>query len=146
MDDISPSEAHEELLRQLAEMPEETREKIANVLELLQTELMYSAQKETKELLFCGADAGRVVKCLHFPAEVLDYPDGPVLLPSSNPKVILGAVTDELIHRKISEYASRYDDLEEREARWEIYLNSVAIQIAELHDAEGGWDFNDLLA
>jgi len=146
MDDINPTEAHEELMRQLEEMPADVREKLQNVLDLLRNELVFSATKETEELLFCGADKDKVVKCLHFPSEVLNWEDGPILLPSANPNVILGAVSNELVHRKVEEFSRRYEEGLERESRWEIYLNSIALRIAELHDQEGGFDFSDLLA
>ena len=102
-------------------------------------------EAEAKELLFVGGDGRRVIKMLHYPFEALRE-DGPVVFPSANPKVLIGAVSDELITRKIAEYTDRYTDEHARQRRWELYLNSLAVDLIEVDSAQRGWDeFDHLL-
>jgi hypothetical protein len=130
----------EEVTAYLLSLPPEIQAKLAGVMELWKTEMLSPSGSEEKEILFCGADGEKIIKCLHFPAEVLDYEDGPVLLPSANKKVVIGAVSDEMVVRKVAEYNELYPDALVRERRWEMYLNGIAVEIAEMDHAQRGWD------
>lgn len=101
-------------------------------------------EAEAKELLFVGGDGDRVIKMLHYPFEALQA-DGPVVFPSANPRVLIGAVSDELITRKIAEYTEQYADDRARQRRWELYLNTLAVDLIELDAHQRGWDEYDHL-
>ena len=86
-----------------------------------------------RDLLFVGSDGKRVVKGFHYSREVLGE-DGPVILPSSSPFVIIGAFSDEYIREGADEIESSYDTYEEQQAAWEQQMAHYAILIAEKHD------------
>ena len=136
----------QDMVAYLMSLPADAQAKLANIMETWKTEMLAATDHEQAELLFCGADGEKVIKCLHYRADVLGGEEGPILLPSSNPKVVVGAVSDELIIRKVAEYNELYPDPLTRERRWEMYLNSLAVRIAELDYETRGWDeFDELV-
>lgn len=105
--------------------------KIRDVVATLAEEIHAEDEDEDSPLLFCGSDGKRVIKCLHFPEDVLGAA-GPVLLPSAKPNVILAAYSDEFLHVKVEEIEYWYPDRNERDQQWELYLNGLGIEIAKL--------------
>lgn len=129
----------------LKNLPAAERVRLDNVMATFQEEILAAQNSaESAEMLFAGASGRTVVKCLHFPREVLGA-DGPVILPSANPDVILGAVSDEFITNKVAEYTERFPDALARERRWEIYCNSLAIKIVEAAADEQQFDWDEIL-
>lgn len=128
----------------LENLSDQDRRRLDNVMATFQEEIIAAqTSSESKELLFAGASGRHVVKCLHFPLEVLGE-DGPVILPSANEQVILAAVSDEFITKKVAEYTERFPDPLARERRWEIYLNSLAIKIVETHEDQQSFDWQEI--
>lgn len=141
MDEMFEFDSPEDLLHWIASLSPEEQQRIMEFANLLGSELISAGSGgEEKELLFAGNAGSKVVKCLHYPVEVLGC-EGPILLPSSNSKVILGAVADELVYRKIAEYTDRYADDFTRAKYWEMYLHGVAAEIVELSENDTtDWD------
>jgi len=130
-----------DLISWISSLSAEEQQRIIEFANLISSELMAAGSGgEEKELLFAGNVGSKVVKCLHFPLEVLGH-TGPVALPSSNPKVLLGAVSDELVYRKVAEYTERYEDDFTRSQQWEAYLHGLAAEIVEMaENSEVDWD------
>jgi len=143
----SDSEFEEQIfdfVKFLENLSDQDRRRLDHVMATFQEEIMAAQTSgESKELLFAGASGRYVVKCLHFPLEVLGD-DGPVILPSANEQVILAAVSDEFITKKVAEYTERFPDPLARERRWEIYLNSLAIHIVETHEDQQSFDWQEI--
>jgi|TARA_B110001454_G_scaffold216596_1_gene240163 hypothetical protein len=133
MDEIEPTE--EQLLRSLETLPEEVLAAMATVLNVLVREVLGTMRGE-KDVLFCGSNGKTVVKCLHYDRSVLGGEDGPVIFPSSNPIVLLGAYSNEYIEGKVAEYRNIYSDPEVIESQWQLFLNSLAEDIAAQHSGE----------
>ena len=91
-------------------------------------------EQDDQFLLFCGSDGKFVIKALHFPEEVLGA-GGPVFLPSSNPKVIVAAYSDEFLQIKVDDIEGKYEEKTHRDQQWEIYLNGLALDLAQRHEA-----------
>jgi hypothetical protein len=130
-----------DLISWISSLSAEEQRRVMEFANLISSELMAAGSGgEEKELLFAGNVGSKIIKCLHFPFEVLGE-DGPLVLPSSNPKVILGAVSDELVYRKVAEYTDRYNDDFTRSQQWELYLHGVAAEIVEMSEnTEVDWD------
>jgi len=115
-------------------------ERTPTFAKLIKTELFEAGRgREAQELLFAGNVGTRIVKCLHFPYDVLgDF--GPMLLLSANPEVVLGVVSDELISDKIVDMllglcsptdlsynqVEQYKDPDLLVTEWQNYLKSLA--------------------
>jgi hypothetical protein len=123
-----------DLISQISSLCPDEQRLIIELATLIRNELMHAGKGgEEKELLFAGNVGVKIVKCLHFPLEALGHV-GPILLPSSNPNVYLGAVSNELVYRKVSEYTEQYTDDFIRSQKWEEYLHQLAVEIAELSE------------
>ena len=108
------------------------QENIKEVIFALAEEMNH--EQDDRFLLFCGSDGKFVIKALHFPEEVLGA-EGPLFLPSSNPKVVVVAYSDEFLQIKVEEIESKYEEKTHRDQQWEIYLNNLAIDVVRRHEA-----------
>ena len=119
----------------IATLPPAVLAAMAGVLNVLVQEVIGTIHKE-HDVLFCGSNGQNVVKCLHYDRSVLNGEDGPVIFPSSNPLVLLAAYSNEYIERKVAEYRNLFSDPELMEAEWQLFLNSLAEDIAARHSGE----------
>ena len=133
-----------ELLEFLQSLPAEAQEHIASVLNTLISELMGTSVKDD-DVLFCGSNGKRVVKCMHYDRKLLGGVDGPVLFPSANPMVVIGAYSNEFIENKAQEFRINYADSEECEQQWHHFLNSLADDVANKSEVLPAPKFEDLL-
>jgi|TARA_Y100001951_G_scaffold61752_1_gene49261 hypothetical protein len=126
----------EEQLKQFMEtLPPAVLAAMAGVLNVLAKEVIGTIHKE-HDVLFCGSNGQNVVKCLHYDRSVLNGEDGPVIIASANPMVILAAYSNEYIERKVDEYRNLFSDPELMEVEWQLFLNSLAEDIALHHSGE----------
>ena len=137
---IPPDMRDNSVLGFIAGLSHKDRSRLREALDSLMNELSGNLDDEVEftgrapeDLLFIGSDGKRVVKGFHYAREVLGE-DGPVILPSSSPFVIIGAFSDEYIREGADEIESSYDTFEERQAAWEQQMAHYAILIAEKHD------------
>lgn len=142
MHDEDPDEI--ELLEFLQSLPAEAQKHIALVLNTLITELMGTNPKDD-DIFFCGSNGKRVIKCMHYARKLLGGVDGPVLLPSANPMVVIGAYSNEFIENKAQEFRISYADSEECEQQWHYFLNSLADDVANKSEVLPAPKFEDLL-
>ena len=119
----------------IATLPPAVLAAMAGVLNVLVQEVIGTIHKE-HDVLFCGSNGQNVVKCLHYDRSVLNGEDGPVIFPSSNTLVLLAAYSNEYIERKVAEYRNLFSDPELMEAEWQLFLNSLAEDIAARHSGE----------
>jgi hypothetical protein len=70
---------------------------------------------------------------------------GPVLFPSADKNVILGAFSDESIQMMADEIAECDDSDEEKEARWEALMGDYAAELVRLFDSQPPDDFDFML-
>lgn len=96
------------------------------------------------DVLFIGSNGTQVVKGLHYSREVLGS-DGPVILPSSSPSVIIGAYSDEFIHAEAEGISSRYDTYEEQSQAWEEQMAFYAVEIARKYNESPPGRLEDFL-
>lgn len=150
MDDDTPQEwdwdSLNEMFAWMSDMTSEQKAAMQQFAGAFRKEIeATNTESEAKELLFVGSQGSTIIKMLHYPYEVLEE-EGPVLLPSADKQVLLGAVADELIMRKVAEYSDAYPDDFTREHRWQAYLNMLAHELtamqAEMRDSS---EFDDLL-
>ena len=125
-------------------MPSHETEKLKGLMDKL-AEQMIETQKDGNDVLFCGSDGKTIIKAVHFPRSVLGE-DGPVILPSADPKVILAAFADEFVQGSLDEVRNVFADLEVREHQWEQFLNSLAAKVSRKHaeSEEFDWDISRL--
>jgi hypothetical protein len=133
-------ELRDEILRFLMALPGGQTLKLKDLMERLSTEMVETTNNGT-DVLFCGSDGKTVIKAVHFPRSVLGE-DGPVILPSADPKVILAAFSDEFVQGNLDEVRNVFADLEVREHQWEQFLNSLAAKVSRKHaeTEEFDWD------
>lgn len=124
-----------------AKLNDDERTTLAELLSSLAGELV-EQMSPPKDLLFVGSDGHRLVKCLHYPREVLGG-DGPVILPSASEFVILGALSDEFIQRDADEIAGLFDDLEERDDAWHRLMTEYASTISKKFDDNPPEDYSN---
>jgi len=136
-------EIEEEILRgirqEMSELDPTARARLHRIMSALAGELSDS-MGDGEATLFCGSDGNVVVRGFHYPHSVLGE-DGPVILPSSSPDIVLGAYSDEYINRAADALREEYDDSDEREAEWENFMNLCAVAIAEKAREEAPFDF-----
>lgn len=125
-----------------ARMNDDERKTLSELLSSLAGELV-EQMTPPKDLLFVGSDGYRLVKCLHYPREVLGE-DGPVILPSASEFVILGALSDEFIQHDADEIAGLFDDAEERDDAWYQLMTEYALTISEKFDDNPPEDYSNL--
>ena len=125
-----------------ARMNDDERKTLSELLSSLAGELV-EQMTPPKDLLFVGSDGYRLVKCLHYPREVLGE-DGPVILPSASEFVILGALSDEFIQHDADEIAGLFDDAEERDDAWYHLMTEYALTISEKFDDNPPEDYSNL--
>ena len=133
MDQFEHSE--EQLREFISHLPKEALAARSAVLNGLVKEVLGTIHKE-QDVLFCGSNGQNVVKCLHYDRSVLNGEDGPVIFPSANPLVLLAAYSNEYIERKVAEYRNLFNDPELIEAEWQLFLNTLAEDIAAAHPEE----------
>ena len=133
MNEFEPNE--EELLEFIAKLPKEAVAAMSAVLHTLVKEVLGTIHNE-HDVLFCGSNGQNVVKCLHYDRSVLGGEDGPIIFPSSNPMVLLGAYSNEYIERKVDEHRNIFSEPEMLESEWQLFLNSLAEDIAAAHSGE----------
>jgi hypothetical protein len=124
-----------------AKMSDDERKTLSELLSSLAGELV-EQMTPPKDLLFVGSDGIRLVKCLHYPREVLGE-DGPVIFPSASEFVILGALSDEFIQRDADEIAGLFDDLEERDDAWHHLMTDYALTISKKFDNNPPEDYSN---
>ena len=134
-----------DLLKFLQSLPAETQEHISAVLNTLISELMETDMKND-DVLFCGSNGKRVVKCMHYDRKLLGGVDGPVIFPSANPMVVIGAYSNEFIENKAAEFRTSYADSEDCEEQWHLFLNGLADDVAYKAEVLPAPEFEDLLA
>ena len=141
VESMSEEDFSEEQLKKFIEtLPPAVLTAMAGVLNVLVKEVIGTIHKE-HDVLFCGSNGQNVVKCLHYDRSVLDGEDGPVIFPSANPLVLLAAYSNEYIERKVDEYRNLFSDPELMEAEWQLFLNSLAEEIALQHSGEeANWE------
>lgn len=141
-DDIAiPPDMHDNaLLGFIANLSSNDRSRLRDAMDTLMNELTskvdFDGEFHTevpKDLLFIGSDGKRVVKGFHYSREVLGE-DGPVILVSSSPFVIIGAFSDEYVQQDAEDIDNCYDTFDEKQAAWEQQMANYAILIAEKHD------------
>ena len=125
-----------------ARMNDDERKTLSELLSSLAGELV-EQMTPPKDLLFVGSDGYRLVKCLHYPREVLGE-DGPVILPSASEFVILGALSDEFIQHDADEIAGLFDDAEDRDDAWYHLMTEYALTISEKFDDNPPEDYSNL--
>jgi len=123
-----------------ARLNDDEKKTLAELLGSLAGELV-EQMAPPKDLLFVGSDGHRVVKCLHYPRNVLGE-DGPVILTSASQFVILGAISDEFIQHDADEIAGLYDDLEERDDAWQQLMTDYASCISKKFDDNPPEDYS----
>ena len=120
----------------LRALPPEEFARIADVAGLLAAEMAEQEEDPDSSMLFCGSDGNVVVKAYHYSRELIGG-DGPVCLPSSNNKVVLGAFSNEFIQRQSDEIRNEFPfDEFAREKAWEQFLNGCATDLAKVANAE----------
>jgi len=129
----------EGIREELESFPTEAQQRLRRIMGALATELT-SSMEEQDATLFCGSDGNVVVRGFHYPHSVLGE-DGPVILPSSSPDVVLGAYSDEYINRAADNLRDEFEDKDQRELEWEQFMNLCAIAIAEKAREEEPFDF-----
>tara|TARA_Y100000758_G_C15962327_1_gene390064 strand:+ start:412 stop:843 length:432 start_codon:yes stop_codon:yes gene_type:complete len=138
MDDFEATEA--QLRAFIEKLPKEAIAAMSAVLNTLVGEVLSTIHNE-QDVLFCGSNGSYIVKCLHYDRSVLGGEDGPVICPSSNPMVLLAAYSNEYIEGKVAEYRNIYSDPELMEAEWQLFLNSLAEDIAAGHpEDQPNWE------
>jgi len=142
MHDEGPDEL--ELLEFLQSLPPEAQLHISSVLNTLISELMGASVKDD-DVLFCGSNGKRVVKCMHYDRKLLGGVDGPVIFPSANPMVVIGAYSNEFIENKAAEFRMGSDDSEDCEQQWHHFLNELADEVAYKAEILPAGKFEDLL-
>lgn len=138
MDDFELTEA--QLREFIGMLPKEAITAMSAVLNTLVREVLSTIHNE-HDVLFCGSDGSHIVKCLHYDRSVLNGEDGPVICPSANPMVLLAAYSNEYIEGKVAEYRNIYSDPELLESQWQLFLNSLAEDIAAEHpEGQPNWE------
>jgi len=137
-------ESLEGVLEFLRHLPDAQRLRVAEIFGVLADEVRAGAVERDGDVLFVGSDGLRVVKCLHYPLVVLGV-SGPVLFPSADKNVILGAFSDESIQMMADEIAECDDSDEEKEARWEALMGDYAAELVRLFDSQPPDDFDFML-
>jgi|GEM_PF-1665354 len=97
-----------------------------------------------KDVLFIGSSGSHVVKCLHYPRDVIGG-DGPILLPTSSKFLIIGAYADEFINERANEIHQDYDTTEEQNDAWTQLMNAYAVDIVHAHEQQPPPTFDTLL-
>lgn len=134
----------DEILKFLMSLPGQDTLKLKDLMAKLSTE-MVETTADGNDVLFCGSDGNTIIKAVHFPRSVLGE-DGPVILPSADPKVILAAFADEFVQGNLDEVRNVFADLEVREHQWEQFLNGLAVKVSRKHaeTEEFDWDTSRL--
>jgi|TARA_B110000263_G_C15123102_1_gene425294 hypothetical protein len=114
-------------------LPKEQKEQLQELLNVLVYELFSTTNRE-KDVVFCGSNGTNVIKCLNASRSSLGE-DGPILLPSSNPTVILFAVATEYLQETVDSYKNLYPDPELCEVEWQKFFDSLANQATQLADS-----------
>lgn len=140
----NPNEIRQRLMEHLQSLPPDEVLKLQGILNLLVSE-MTETQVTEHDVLFCGSNGKTIIKALHFPREVLGT-DGPVILPSGTQHVLLAAYSNEFIQRNVDATRNIFPDPEVCEVQWEMFLNSLAEEIAEKHDEDYRDEFDEILA
>ncbi|SVB48274.1 uncharacterized protein METZ01_LOCUS201128 [marine metagenome] len=134
----------DEILKFLMALPGPETLKLKDLMDRLSSEMVETVA-DGNDVLFCGSDGKTIIKAVHFPRSVLGE-DGPVILPSADPKVILAAFADEFVQGSLDEVRNVFADLEVREHQWEQFLNSLAAKVSRKHaeSEEFDWDISRL--
>lgn len=83
---------------------------------------------------------------MHYDRKLLGGVDGPVIFPSANPMVVIGAYSNEFIENKAAEFRTSYADSEDCEQQWHLFLNGLADEVAYKAEILPAPKFEDLLA
>jgi hypothetical protein len=111
-------------------MSPELSEQLQLVIAALIAELVLTPNKE-QDVVFCGSNGQNVIKCVHYDRAVLGG-DGPVILPSSNPLVTLGAISTQTVEKTVATFKNIYPDPKMCESHWQTFLDNMANDIADL--------------
>lgn len=132
-----------DIVEYLEGLPAEVVERLGSMVQAVLGEMLITHNKE-HDVVFCGSNGRKVVKCVHYDRSVLDT-DGPVLLPSSNNLVLLAAVSTQSIEDKVSEFRNMYPDPEACEHQWQLHLDGLAEAIAGLAKNAAPIEWEELL-
>ena len=134
----------DEILNFLMSLPGPETLKLKDLMDKLGSE-MIETTSDGNDVLFCGSDGNTIIKAVHFPRSVLGE-DGPVILPSADPKVILAAFADEFVQGTLDEVRNVFADPKVREHQWEQFLNGLAVKVSRKHaeTEDFDWDISRL--
>jgi hypothetical protein len=145
-----PFESFNELevfLEILRETPLDQRHKLKETIDAFLLEVTSENDPDggpQKDLLFIGSSGTHVVKCLHYPREVLGG-DGPVLLPTSSKFIIAGAYSDEFINDRANEIHDSYSSTEDKNDAWAQLMNDYAVDIVHAYEQQPPPSFDALI-
>lgn len=88
------------------------------------------ARQEDSDVLFCGSNGETIIKCLHYPREVLGF-DEPTLIPSGNNQISLWACSNEFVDAQIDSIKNCFPNDEAAQEEWSNYLNDLAHSLAQ---------------
>jgi len=131
----------------LRDIPLDQRHNLKEVIDAFLLEVTDESDSDggpRKDLLFIGSSGTHVVKCLHYPRDVLGG-DGPVLLPTSSKFLIAGAYSDEFINDRANEIHDGYDSTEEKNDAWAQLMNEYAVDIVHAYEQQPPPTFDALL-
>jgi len=137
----------EELFAFLDGLTPEQKAKLQSFVDLMRGHEIQTQEAEQRELVFYGEmNDGRRVKMLHFPREVLGS-DGPVVLPSADEGILLGAVSYESLAMKRHDLTEEHgEDHWVMDNQWQFHMHELAVQLIEIEEESRCFDWNDLLA
>lgn len=131
----------------LRDIPLDQRHNLKEVIDTFLLEVTDEGDPDggpRKDLLFIGSSGTHVVKCLHYPRDVLGG-DGPVLLPTSSKFLIAGAYSDEFINDRANEIHDGYGTPEEKNDAWAQLMNEYAVDIVYAYEQQPPPTFDALL-
>lgn len=130
----------DDFIEYIGRLPEEKRDYISD---LFRTVASSSDEIAPSDLLFVGSDGHRVVKCFHYPIEVLGE-NGPVMMPSANKNIILAAFSDEFIQTRADDIQFIFEDKETANDAWTDFMLECATEVVGVHDTAPPEDFEVL--
>lgn len=134
-------------LEVLRDIPLDQRHKLKELIDTFLLEVTHESGEDggpQKDLLFIGSSGTHVVKCLHYPREVLGG-DGPILIPTSSKYIIAGAYSDEFINERANEIHDSYETQQEQNDAWAQLMNEYALDIVHTYEDQPPPSFDAFL-
>lgn len=131
----------------LRDIPLDQRNNLKDVIDTFLLEVTDEGDADggpRKDVLFIGSSGSHVVKCLHYPRDVIGG-DGPILLPTSSKFLIVGVYADEFINDRANEIHENYDTTEEQNDAWAQLMNMYAVDIVHAYEQQPPPTFDTLL-